>query len=233
LNLPPGRGKAYPQLNLNYNVNRNNSWLGRGFDLSLPSVTIDTRFGLPLYNGQDSYMLAGEALVLNRNLGNGKEEYNLRTESSFQRIWHIRNDHDPRGPDYWMVTDKEGTTQYFGGIDATSGPHAKQVYIWHLQEKLDANGNRVLYSYEEESHHLYLKNINWSAHGLNKGPYNIDFIRIPRVDIRTDGRGKYIDALGSLLDRIDISYEGEIFRSYQFDYLLNRTTGPKLPPVPV
>jgi hypothetical protein len=221
LNLPPGRGKAYPLLNLNYNVNRNNSWLGRGFDLSLPSVTIDTRFGLPLYNGQDSYMLAGEALVLNRNLGNGKEEYNLRTESSFQRIWHIRNDHDPRGPDYWMVTDKEGTTQYFGGIDATSGPHAKQVYIWHLQEKLDANGNRVLYSYEEESHHLYLKNINWSAHGLNKGPYNIDFIRIPRVDIRTDGRGKYIDALGSLLDRIDISYEGEIFRSYQFDYLLN------------
>src|SRR5271157_5029666 len=63
LRLPPGRGSATPALSLRYDSGLSNGWLGKGFDLEVPAISTDTRFGLPRYDGHDTYILNGEELV--------------------------------------------------------------------------------------------------------------------------------------------------------------------------
>ncbi len=60
LRLPPGRGSAAPALSLRYDSGLSNGWLGKGFDMEVPAISTDTRFGLPRYDGHDTYVLAGE-----------------------------------------------------------------------------------------------------------------------------------------------------------------------------
>ena len=50
LQLPPGRAGLQPQLAIQYNSSGGNGWLGLGWDLSMPSITIDTRWGVPRYD---------------------------------------------------------------------------------------------------------------------------------------------------------------------------------------
>ncbi|MCK5198508.1 MAG: hypothetical protein KAR21_09165, partial [Spirochaetales bacterium] len=48
--IPPGRRGMQPQIAFSYNSEGGNGWLGMGWNLSLPSVTVDTRWGVPRYD---------------------------------------------------------------------------------------------------------------------------------------------------------------------------------------
>jgi hypothetical protein len=234
LNMPPGRGSAYPILSLSYNSESPNSWMGRGFDISVPSITTDTRFGLPKYgvdeNGDaaetDTYILGGEELVLTASSGSGKI-YSPRVEKEFKRIVRTQNS----GEDYWEVTDKNGIVQTFGTEEGWIGPdrtsHAK-TYTWYLTKETDANGNFVsyVYDYDIENKYTYLKEIQYSGNDnvstSDSVPYKIIFNTSSlRPDRRIDSRGTFISKLVKRLDEIRISYNSEIFRSYTFGYETN------------
>jgi hypothetical protein len=66
LEIPAGRNGMQPNLALTYNSGGGNSWLGVGWDISIPAITVETRWGVPRYNSSlesEVYVLGGEQLV--------------------------------------------------------------------------------------------------------------------------------------------------------------------------
>ena len=53
IEVPAGRAGHSPQLALSYNSSAANGWLGLGWDLSVSSVGIDTRWGVPRYDATE------------------------------------------------------------------------------------------------------------------------------------------------------------------------------------
>ncbi|WP_305384689.1 SpvB/TcaC N-terminal domain-containing protein [uncultured Duncaniella sp.] len=63
--MPPARNGMAPSLGISYNSDGGNGWLGHGWDLSVPSITLDTRWGVPRYNPEEeteTYSLSGSML---------------------------------------------------------------------------------------------------------------------------------------------------------------------------
>ena len=50
ISVPPGRAGVQPALSLSYSSSAGNSWVGLGWDLSIGSVSVDTRWGVPRYS---------------------------------------------------------------------------------------------------------------------------------------------------------------------------------------
>ena len=76
--------------------------MGKGFDIDVPAVTIDTRFGLPKYAGADRYSLEGEELLQVDADKDGSFVYRPRVEKGFARIrWYSAG-----VPDMVMITGR-------------------------------------------------------------------------------------------------------------------------------
>src|SRR5574341_19264 len=63
IRLPKARGAYQPNLRLSYDSGGGNGWLGVGWSLAVSSVAIDTKFGVPYYDGLERYVLDGAQLV--------------------------------------------------------------------------------------------------------------------------------------------------------------------------
>src|SRR5215472_8635319 len=50
IEVPPGRDGHQPSLAIGYDSSRGNGWLGTGWGLDIPSIEIDTRWGVPRYD---------------------------------------------------------------------------------------------------------------------------------------------------------------------------------------
>ncbi|PRY87223.1 virulence plasmid B protein [Marinilabilia salmonicolor] len=114
INIPAGRQGMQPQLGISYNSGGGNGWLGLGWDLSVPSITVDTRWGVPRYdtiNESETYLMMGEQLSPLAHKGEKilrekNKQFYPRVEGSFNKI--IRRGDKPENY-YWIVTDKSGT----------------------------------------------------------------------------------------------------------------------------
>jgi len=47
IKIPAGRNGMQPNVNLNYNSDAGSGWLGQGWNINIPAITIDTRWGAP------------------------------------------------------------------------------------------------------------------------------------------------------------------------------------------
>src|SRR6266704_3007540 len=229
IEVPPGRQGLQPQLSINYNSSGGNGWLGVGWELSTPSISIDTRFGVPKYNEavrEETYLFNGQQMV---KVAEG--EYRLRIAGSFQRI--RRNGTAPNNY-WWMVTDKNGMRQIFGG-DANAqlrDPNGRGIFVWHLSRTVDSNGNTVDYEYQpknqpvhnggEQAVYTYLREIRYTGsittgqsdeavRGIPPTPgpnyYRVTFFQdaVARVDAVVDGRGAFKTVLDERLKSIEVA----------------------------
>ena len=184
LTVPPGRNGMAPKLSIDYNSDNANGWLGVGFDINVPCVTIDTKFGVPHYNSDDTYLLNGQELV-----SVGDDQYKPRIEGGFQKI--TKNDNT------FEVISKDGTKSIYGGSsDSRIGKSADEIFIWYLDRVIDTYGNYIQYNYSEDggNNYLYLSSIEYTlpASGLNDR-YIIEFENDSeeRKDCIINCRGRY------------------------------------------
>lgn len=69
--IPPGRNGMQPNLAIQYNSEGGNGWMGLGWNISVPAITLDTRWGVPEFDNTadpkiietEIYLLGGEQLV--------------------------------------------------------------------------------------------------------------------------------------------------------------------------
>ena len=144
--MPPARNGMAPSLGISYNSDGGNGWLGHGWDLSVPSITLDTRWGVPRYNTEEeteTYSLSGSMLSTMDDNGamsvahrgdriarKADRQFYTRQGGDFSRI--IRKGDSPANY-YWEVTDKQGVVYTYGGEGAVlkgtitdiNGTHAR------------------------------------------------------------------------------------------------------------
>ncbi|MCT9929904.1 hypothetical protein N5079_06685 [Planotetraspora sp. A-T 1434] len=243
IEVPPGRLGLQPQLSVGYDSSAGDGWMGMGWDLSTPSIMIDTRWGVPRYDAAketETYLLAGEQLTPVAHRGpavarTSEKVFHTRVEHGFARI--VRHGDDPKSYS-WEVTDKAGTHFIYGGTGATLADGSGNVFLWALREVRDPHGNFMRYSYTqvddtgiaggvEPGRNLYPKRITYTGQSDVDGRYAVTFVRDRelneplRVDKTIDARGGFKRVTADLLRRVDVTLDGGLIRRYDFAY----TTG--------
>ncbi len=177
LQIPQGRNGMQPQLSINYSSDMGDGWLGVGWNLQIPAITVETRWGVPTYDSlyqSEEYLINGEQIVeleispndtirkplvhmetyQPRNLGDSTI-YSYRVEGAFHKI--IRYGTGPT--DYWWkIIDKQGTQYFYGKYSADIGVNSGCVLQgpdgiahWALTEVRDVYGNYVKYEYSHST----------------------------------------------------------------------------------
>lgn len=75
IKIPAGRKGMQPNLTVQYSSESKGGWLGEGWNISIPAITLDTRWGVPLFDAQketEIYTLAGEQLMYPK-MANGED----------------------------------------------------------------------------------------------------------------------------------------------------------------
>lgn len=163
ITIPSGRNGLQPNISVSYNNNGTSGIAGYGWDVQIPYITVDTKFGVPEYNmtkETESYLLNGEELQLKNgnNLYIPHRSFTTidrindavfypKIEGSFSKI--ERKGNNPTNY-YWIISDKSGTKYYYGNTAAgrfTSGTNSGTIAKWMLERVEDKNGNYMQYSY--------------------------------------------------------------------------------------
>jgi RHS repeat-associated protein len=176
IEIPQGRQGMQPSLVLQYNSSSGNGWLGMGWNLPIPAITVETQWGVPLYSNvyeTESYLISGEQIAPSNPDGTqkplvNKAKFELRDtnyyrnfayviEGAFNKI--IRHGTNPKNY-WWTVTDKNGTKYYYGKYPFASNISPKAVLAddngniayWALTTIQDVYGNSVNYEYDTVQH---------------------------------------------------------------------------------
>ena len=172
IEIPAGRQGMQPSLALQYNSGGGNGWLGVGWDLSIPAITVETRWGVPTYSPyveSEDYLISGEQIAAAKPDGVAgamvhraafvfrdtaqQKQFAPRIEGAFNKI--IRHGNSPKNY-WWTVTDRNGVTNYYGKRpnetvilpeDVLRDDNGNIAH-WALTETRDLNGNFILYEYD-------------------------------------------------------------------------------------
>lgn len=145
LKIPTGRKGMQPELTIHYSNQGANSWLGQGWILNTPSISLDTRWGTPTFdvvNESEMYQMNGEQLMYPRlgdsdwmpnrhydvngnpgifntsprqRLTGAAAVFTPRKQGSFTKIERLGNSPSTY---YWKVTDGNGVVNWYGGKNA-------------------------------------------------------------------------------------------------------------------
>lgn len=180
IKIPAGRKGMQPQLTVTYNSSAGNGWLGLGWNITVPSIAIDTRWGVPLLDPDkesEIYTLGGEQLMYPKSAGKdwmpnrhfdvtgsqystlprtrlttGQANFTMRKQGSFTTIQRIGTSVNNY---VWKVTDSNGTISWYGGKNvpnenAVLRNSASNIVHWALYMTEDVFGNNVKYLYRKD-----------------------------------------------------------------------------------
>ena len=245
--VPAGRQGIQPQLGIQYNSGGGNGWLGMGWNLSIPSIGIETRWGVPRYDASletETYSMNGQMLAPVAHRGElqprtSEKIFHPRVEGSFDRI--IRHGDNPKNY-WWEVTDKSGRRYSYGGTE-TKGIVENSVLkddegniaYWALVEVRDLNDNFMLYECTKvddvgiqggsvPGRNIYIDRIVYTGHGSTEGKYEVLFTRdrelgeARRTDVSINARLGFKQVTADILRKVEVKFNNQPVRSYELTY---------------
>lgn len=176
--LPEGLNGVTPSLSLNYNSDAGNSWMGIGWNIGVPAVYLDTRWGVPRFDSNletELYSLFGEQLMYpgeflpHRHKINENGTYttegqarNVTSSNNPIKVFHPRRketyakiERIGYSPSeyYWKVTNMDGSISWFGGDETGLDPlyvtkSGSNNAFWALKKRVDTHGYFIKYEYD-------------------------------------------------------------------------------------
>jgi len=199
IELPKGRHGMQPNVDLHYSSAGGNSFLGVGWNLTTPAITIDTRWGVPRYDPNyetEQYLVNGYP-VLQRDSNSiamalpyqdnsylprtkGRVRFYARDTKNADRI--IRYGTNPNNY-CWVVTDRNGITTFYGILYDPSHPNIHHIdessvvrtqdrciAYWAATASVDVYGNYILYNNEKSGNNIYVREILYTGNILQQIP---------------------------------------------------------------
>ncbi len=238
IEVPPGRLGMQPHLAIAYDNTAGNGWLGVGWNLRTSAIEIDTRYGVPRYDGTEQYTIDGESLTPASAAPSGAPAgtyFIRRNEGRFDWIQRVLQ---TNGGYYWLVTDKAGIRYTYGQADTSrlvplnvsSALDYPRTFRWLLEKVEDMNGNQVLYNYTVDRGNngdpyveVYPSEIDYTARGGSKtsATYSVVFNlqSANRTDAFSTGRPGFQELTQKLLASVDVKNGANIVRKYVLTYL--------------
>lgn len=171
INIPlsEGRNGFGPTLSLHYGSSSRNSVFGMGWSLNgLTFIAIDTKKGLPKYDGTDNYAFNGASSIVPQLFKTGSKwnqkidensdfwiyYYRAKNEDAFTRFekWIKKS----TGEVHWRTRSKNNVVSVYGlessGLNQIADPENKsRLFIWLLEAQYDNLGNAIRYIYKKEN----------------------------------------------------------------------------------
>ena len=254
LTIPQGRQGMTPQLALNYSSSGGESWCGYGWSIPVQSISVDTRWGVPTFDDtlqSEVYVLDGESLheeggkkanrpevsgstVSYPTRSSGARQFFPKQQSSYRKVVRYGT---ATNNYYWVVTEADGTSNYYGCMDPTAlnsngvltTAHG-DITRWYLKKTEDRFGNNIVYTYETVVHPagtglkeagktMFLKKIQYTGKGSSVGKYSIEFISVAgRMDARISLNSGVKEVDDRKLDRIEVAYDGQLVKEFRLTY---------------
>jgi hypothetical protein len=241
IDVPPGRHGLQPDVGITYDSDRQNGWLGVGWDLEMSSIQIDTRFGVPKYDGTETYLLDGEMLAPAPTnppgAPSGPTYFQRRSEGRFD--WIARSGTVASGFT-WLVTTKEGIKYSYGSTSAArlADPQAaNKTFRWFLDRVTNPLQNQMAITYQSDSGpppsgntepfiQIYPSQIDYTSHPTLAAAYHVVFTRggpdggtsCNRPDTIIDGRAGFQVLTRCVLTQIDVKFQTQLVRRYTLVY---------------
>ena len=163
LSLPVAHHHLQPILPISYNSSRGIGNLGKGWNLDIPQIEIDTFT-------ENVYWLDGKELLHRSEIqGDTATIFFFRRNHNGDEFWRIRkNDYDR-----WEMRDGKGITYYFGAVDKDENlihvlkDDKQRVLAWKLWKMENAYGDYVIYKYgtdSSENDSIFVGNPNQEPH---------------------------------------------------------------------
>lgn len=246
--MPPARNGMTPSLGIQYSSEGGSGWLGEGWNMPVPSITLDTRWGVPRYDTEketETYLLSGAMLSTmdeNGTMGvahrgekmsrKADRQFYTRQGGDFARI--IRKGNSPTEY-YWEVTDKQGVKYTYGGEDAVlkgtitdaTGATREVISEWKLARVEETHGDYIEYVYETadedvrgglKAKAIYLKEVH--AGNAGQEPHTVIVFEGNKVKQLKSNNARYgfLTSSNRLLEKVTVNFLGEELRSYAFTY---------------
>ncbi|UTC55709.1 hypothetical protein E4N69_00925 [Treponema sp. OMZ 906] len=220
LKTPDGVKGMAPELSVSYSSGSGWGLLGKGWSLGgIESISTDTRFGLPEYNGKDTYIVEGSRV---RYEGGAWIKEKEQKYERIENAWVERS--GGAEENYFKITEKDGRVKIYGK-ERWSGKGAGAKYIYYLDRESDSFGNEVQYVYKKETgadgEEVILEEIVYGKERDRK----VTIAYEGRGDTRIDGRGKYVRKESKRIASIEMSVGGRIVRKYGFKYREDKEVG--------
>ena len=227
ISLPPGINGMQPTVSLVYNSQGGNGVAGWGFNIaglsavgrSPRNIYSDGTAEGVLTTSNAKYVLDGVSLIPVSGV-NGADGTEYRTEmESFSKIYS-RGSYNGTGPDWFEVKTKDGLVLKYGSaasgkLKSTSGTSTSYIQAWYLSRMENPDGVGVDYTYETAGMGLYIKKIAYSGN-------TVEFYYDTRRDTMAVYMGSKTGFQDRILRKIIVKCEGEMFRTYEFEYTFDR-----------
>ena len=235
--MPPARNGMQPSLGLQYSSEGGSGWLGEGWNISVPSITLDTRWGVPRYDQSketETYLLSGSMLSTmddNGQMGvahrgekmdrKADRQFYTRQGGDFSRI--IRKGDSPANY-YWEVTDKQGVKYIYGGDGAVvkgnvtdaSGNTREVIAEWKLKRVEELHGDYIEYVYDIVDEDVrgglkakaaYLKEVH--AGNAGQEPHTVVLFDGNKVkQVKTNNaRYGFLASSNKLLEKVNLNFQ--------------------------
>lgn len=217
--VPKGRGETTPEVSISYSSSAGAGMMGIGWGFNAGgNIERLTVRGLPTYTNNDRFYASGELVKIPNT-----PFYRARIEGMFARYrWIQKDNNDQKG--YWLVEYPDGSKGYYGAnhkgeLDLESQVYGLQgTFRWELRTSIDRNGNRIEYTYAKDGTQTYLDQISWVFDKSNKPLYRMRFQYEDRPDPISDGKPGFDLQTLKRLKELEITSDGQRFRSYSFAY---------------
>lgn len=237
IDIPAGVKDVAPNISLTYVSNSGNGIAGYGWNIT--GLTSITRGGKNIekdgtlksvkLDNSDYYYFNGQRLILKSGTYGGDGAEYVTEKYSNIKIKSIGNIStstvDVVGPTCFEVTFEDGSQAWYGNLSGNynANPYGITPLEYYITKWIDAQGNIILYNYEQTHNIAVIKSILWGGNEILNKP-NINEIVFNYIDRDLDEQ-TYVDgehfSQNKLLQQILVKTLNTQYKKYVVNYFKN------------